>query len=215
MMKNRFILFVVLVLAAFTVQAQTPRLKIALFAPLYLDSAFDASGNYRFSSSFPKFLNPGLEFYQGAQVAFDSLSKAGAPLEVFVYDSRSSRSPLAQQANSPELRDVNLMIGHANSNEVRLLADIAAKKKVPFISATLPNDAGITNNPYYVVLNSTLRTHAENLYKYLQKYHSLDRIVVLKKSGAQEEQLKEYFQDMAKNTASVPLKLQFVELGSE
>ena len=214
-MKNRFIVFVLLLMTAFTAQAQSQRLKIALFAPLYLDSAFDASGNYRFSITFPKFLNPGLEFYQGAQVAFDSLSKAGAPLEVFVYDSRSGRSSLAQQANSPELRDVSLMIGHANSSEVRLLADVAAKKKVPFISATLPNDAGITNNPYYVVLNSTLRTHAENLYKYLQKYHSLDRIVIMKKSGAQEEQLKEYFQDMAKTTASVPLKLQFVELGTD
>ncbi len=213
-MKNRFLLFALFLVVAFCHKAQAQRHKIALFAPLYLDSAFDASGNYRFSSSFPKFLNPGLEFYQGAQAAFDSLSKAGAPLEVFVYDSRARNRSLAQQVNSPELQNVELMIGHANSNEVRILADAAAKKKVPFISATLPNDAGITNNPYYVVLNSTLRTHAENIYQYLQKYHSLDHIVVLRKSGTQEDQLKEYFQEVAKTTASVPLKLQFVDIGT-
>ncbi|MEJ0081395.1 MAG: hypothetical protein WDM78_10725 [Puia sp.] len=33
---------------------------IAVFLPLYLDSAFDASGNYRFDQNFPKYLNPGL-----------------------------------------------------------------------------------------------------------------------------------------------------------
>lgn len=215
MMKNRILLFVLIAVTAFTAQAQSQRHKIALFAPLYLDSAFDVSGNYRFSSSFPKFLNPGLEFYQGAQAAFDSLSKIGAPLEVFVYDSRARNRSLAQQVNGPELQNVELIIGHSNANEVRVLADAAAKKKVPFISATLPNDASITNNPYYVVLNSTLRTHAENIYRYLQKYHSLDRIVVLRKNGTQEDQLKEYFQEAAKTTASVPLKMQFVDIGSE
>lgn len=215
MMKNRILLFVLFFVAAFCNNALAQRQKIALFAPLYLDSAFDASGNYRFSSSFPKFLNPGLEFYQGAQAAFDSLSKRGAPLEVYIYDSRARNRSLSQQLNGPELQDVDLFIGHANSNEVRILADAAARKKIPFISATLPNDAGITNNPYYLVLNSTLRTHAEQLYRYLQKYHSLDRIVVLRKSGTQEDQLKEYFEEAAKSTTSVPLKMQYVDIGSE
>lgn len=214
-MRNRFILIVLSFLVAFSGNAQAQRQKIALFAPLYLDSAFDVSGNYRFSSSFPKFLNPGIEFYQGAQAAFDSLAKVGAPLEVYVYDSRSRNRSLTQQVNSPELENVDLIIGHSNTSEVRILADAAAKKKIPFISATLPNDAGIINNPYYLVLNSTLRTHTENIYQYLQKYHSRDRIVVLRKPGTQEDQLKEYFQDIAKTTSSTPLKLQFVDIGSE
>jgi len=48
---------------------------IAVFLPLYLDSAFDASGNYRFDQNFPKYLNPGLEFYEGLELAMDSLNK--------------------------------------------------------------------------------------------------------------------------------------------
>ncbi|MEP6749700.1 MAG: amino acid ABC transporter substrate-binding protein, partial [Bacteroidota bacterium] len=34
---------------------------VAVFTPLYLDSAFDASGEYRYDKYFPKFINPGLE----------------------------------------------------------------------------------------------------------------------------------------------------------
>lgn len=215
MMKNRILLFVLFFAVAFCGSAQAQRQKIALFAPLYLDSAFDASGNYRYSTSFPKFLNPGLEFYQGAQAAFDSLARVGAPLEVFIYDSRARNRSISQQINSPELQDVDLIIGHANTNEVRMLADAAERKKVPFISATLPNDAGITDNPYYVVLNSTLRTHVDGIYQYLQKSHAQDRIVVLRKSGTQEDQLKEYFQEAAKATTAAPLRIQFVDIGSD
>ncbi|HEY8971191.1 MAG TPA: hypothetical protein VIM64_18935, partial [Puia sp.] len=53
----------------------TGRHKLAIFLPLYLDSAFDASNNYRYDKSFPKFINPGLEFYEGVQLALDSLQK--------------------------------------------------------------------------------------------------------------------------------------------
>ena len=42
-----------------------PKQKIAVFAPLYLDSAFDHANNYRYDKTFPKFINPGLEFFEG------------------------------------------------------------------------------------------------------------------------------------------------------
>jgi ABC-type branched-subunit amino acid transport system substrate-binding protein len=162
------IAYCLLSIASFA-QAQEPlRQKVAVFAPLYLDSAF-AGGSYRYDKSFPKFLNPGLEFYQGAQWALDSLQKKGAPLEVFIYDSRSGRTSLAQQLNSNELKDVQLFIAHGTSTDVKILASEAQRRKIPFISATFPNDAGITNNPYLVILNSTLRTHCEAIYQYMQK----------------------------------------------
>ena len=54
--------------------------RIAVFVPLYLDSAFDATNSYRYDKSFPKFINPGLEFYEGVQLAIDSLNKVNEPL---------------------------------------------------------------------------------------------------------------------------------------
>ncbi len=215
-MKNFCIVFLAtLALGIYTqTSAQnTQRHKIALFAPLYLDSAFDAGYNYRFDKTFPKFLNAGLEFYQGAQVALDSLTRAGAPLEVFVYDSKS-RQPLQQQVNSVEMRDVEMIIGQSSGPEVKILADAAMQKKIPFISATYPNDAGITNNPYYVILNSTLRTHAESIYRYIQKFHSKDRIIVFRKDGPQEDQIKDYLEDYIKNDSSKALKLEFENIGN-
>jgi hypothetical protein len=190
--------------------AQNGKQKIAVFAPLYLDSAFDATNGYRYDKTFPKFLNPGLEFFEGIQLALDSLEKDNVPLEIFVFDTRSSKTLLQEQLNG--LDSVGLIIGHANTQENWVLADEARIRKVPYINVNLPNDGGITNNPYFVMLNPSLRTHVEAVYRYLQKYYSTNSITVLRKKGQMEETIKSYIEDFSKSTASIPLQLKYVDL---
>lgn len=77
-MKIQTWVLIALFFLAQTTRAQgpAPKFKIAIFAPLYLDSAFDDQSEYRYAkNTFPKFINPGLEFYEGAQLALDSLNK--------------------------------------------------------------------------------------------------------------------------------------------
>ena len=200
-----------LAVAAFAQQAA--KQKIAIFAPLYLDSAFDASGRFKFEKTGARFVNPGLDFYYGAQLALDSLKKRNAQLEVFVYDIKG-KEPVDRMLEKKELSDVDLVIAHSNADETRTLALAAQNKKVPFLSATLPNDAGIFNNPYYVILNPTLQAHVEGIYRFLQKYHSLEKIVVFTKAGNQEERLREYFDEVSKTTAGSRLAIKFVDIGN-
>ncbi|MBS1576755.1 MAG: amino acid ABC transporter substrate-binding protein [Bacteroidetes bacterium] len=185
---------------------------IAVFAPLYLDSAFDAAYNYRYDKTFPKFINPGLEFYEGVQLALDSLSKENAPLEVYIYDTRSAAKPLSEQLKSPELEDAELILAYCSGQELAGFAYQAALKKIPFINVNLPVDGGVKNNPYYVMLNPTLKTHIENLYRYTQKNYALNNIVYFRKKGTMENTIKQYFDESGKTTMSVPLKIKYVEL---
>ena len=111
---------------------------IAVFAPLYLDSAFDAAYNYRYDKGFPKFINPGLEFYEGVQLALDSLGKENAPLEVYVYDTRSVQKPLSEQLKNPELDDAELILAYCSGQELGSFAYEAALKKIPFPSISKP-----------------------------------------------------------------------------
>ena len=186
--------------------------KIAIFVPLYLDSAFDEFNNYRFDKQFPKFINPGLEFYEGAQLALDSLSKEGVGLEVYVYDTRSGKQSLAQQLEEVETNEVEMIMAYATPQETWSIASAARSKKIPYINVNLPIDDGITNNAYFVILNSTLRTHIERIYKYVQKYYPLIPIVVFRKKGQMEDVIQSYFDEAGKNTMSVPLKLKYVDL---
>jgi hypothetical protein len=190
------------------------KFKIAIFAPLYLDSAFDmATSEYRYAKNiFPKFINPGLEFYEGAQLALDSLSREGADLEVFIYDTRSAKTTLEDQLNSPELNDVNLIITHCSGNEVRSFSEAGLRKNIPVINTTIPNDGGTSANPYFVVLNPTLKTQCEGIYKYVQKYYSLNSVIVFRKKGSSEDHIKTLIEEYSKSTMGSPLKLKYVEL---
>ncbi|HKH59466.1 MAG TPA: ABC transporter substrate-binding protein [Flavitalea sp.] len=190
----------------------TRRFHIAIFTPLYLDSAFDATETYRYGNTFPRLFNAGLEFYEGAQLAIDSLQREGAQLTVHVYDTKSANPKFDNLVKSDSLNKMDMVFGHVTANEARLLADSAAKKNIPFINVNFPNDAGVTNNPNFVILNSTLKTHCEGLYRFLQKNFALSPIVVFRKKGQQEDRVMEYFKEVEKTTASVPLKLKYVTL---
>lgn len=193
----------------------TRRFHIAIFTPLYLDSAFDATETYRYGNTFPRLFNAGLEFYEGAQLAIDSLQHEGAQLTVHVYDTKSASPKFDNLVKSDSLNRMDMIFGHVTANEARLLADSAAKKNIPFINVNFPNDAGVTNNPNFVILNSTLKTHCEGLYRFLQKNFALSPIVVFRKKGQQEDRVMEYFKEIEKTTASVPLKLKYVTLEND
>jgi hypothetical protein len=189
------------------------RHQLAIFLPLYLDSAFDATGNYRYDKNFPKFINPGLEFYEGAALALDSLEENDARLDVRIYDTRSASQSLTQVLASPEFERTELIIGQvASGGEMQQLAAVAAHKNIPFINVNFPNDGGITNNPSLVILNSTLRTHCEGIYRFLQRNYPTKPLVFFRKKGVQEDRLRGYFSDIEKSTASVPLKIKYVTL---
>jgi hypothetical protein len=189
------------------------RHSVALFLPLYLDSAFDAGGNYRYDKNFPKFINPGLEFYEGAGLALDSLRKEGMRLDVHIYDTRSATRSIQRVLADSALDSVQLIISVvANAGEEQQLAAAALKHRVPFINANFPNDGGITANPDLVILNSTLRAHCEAIYRYVQRNYPTKRIVFFRKKGAQEDRLKGYFTELDRSTAGVPLKMKDVIL---
>jgi len=208
-----FFTIVLLFVSANSLLAQNngSKQKVAIFVPLYLDSAFDATNTYRYDKNFPKFINPGLEFYEGVQLALDSLTKEKAQLEVFVYDTRSVQRNLLEQINEIDTA-IGLIIAHASAQENWILAGEANLRKIPYINVNLPNDGGIVNNPYFVMLNPSLRTHVESVYRYLQKYYAVNTTTVLRKKGQMEDLIKTYLDDYSKSTASVPLKLRYVDL---
>ncbi len=210
------VLFLLVFVSAFhfsNAQTDVTKRKIAIFAPLYLDSAFDYNDEYRYSKNvFPKFINPGLEFYEGAQLALDSLNKEKAPLEIFVFDTKSSKETLTQQLSIAEMEGIELIIANCSSAEVKIFAETGLKRNIPVINVNLPNDGGAVANPFFVVLNPTLRTQCEGIYKHLQKYYSLNPIIVFRKKGQLEDRIKTYFDDFGKSTAALSLQIKYVEL---
>ena len=140
------------------------------------------------------------------------MNEEGHSIEVFVFDTHSTKT-LAQQLKEAEQDSVQLIIAYSETvKELQHFASSAQMMRIPFINANFPNDGGVYGNPYFVVLNSTLRTHIEGIYRYIQKYYSLDNIIVFRKKGEMEDLIKNYFDETGKNTASVPLQIKYIDL---
>lgn len=212
-MRRTWVLWFVCFLVTGPLLAQTQeKRKVAVFSPLYLDSAFDANHTYRYATEFPKFIGPGLEFYEGVQLAIDSLNKQKASLEFFIYDTRSTTQSLADQLNEAVNNKVELIIAHITGRELFQFAKVAKDHQIPLVNVNLPNDGGIANNPYVIILNTTLRSHCEDLYRYLQKNYPTDKMVFYTRKGQLEDMIKGYFTEIGKNTPGVPVDIRYIDL---
>jgi hypothetical protein len=210
---SAFILIVTLFQATKLRAQERTHHRIAVFAPLYIDSAFTSDGEYRFSKySFPKYINPGLEFFEGVQMAFDSLNKENVRFEVDIYDTRSASETLEQQLSRCEADSVSLILAYSSVPELRAFADAGLRSNIPVVNVNLPNDGGVTGNPFFVMINSTLRTQCEATYKFMQKNYALNEIVVFRKKSQWGDKIKNYFEDYEKNNGNASLKLKYVDL---
>jgi hypothetical protein len=205
-------LFVTGASRAFAQTHDSLKYHVAVFLPLYLDSAYDASGNYRFDQNFPKYLNPGLEFYEGLELAMDSLRKKNTALEITVYDTRSTKKSIQQMVEEPEFSKIQLILGYVNATDLYELANAAKNREIPFINVNFPNDAAVSANPEFVILNSTLRAHCEALYKFIQRNWATANIFYVRRSLRDDDRLRSYFAEIEKNTSSVPLRMKFVNI---
>ena len=187
--------------------------KIGLFLPLHLDAAFDTTGNYRYApKTFPKIHSPALEFYEGALLALDTLLAENSSIELVVKDTRSSRQTLVQQLNSPELQKIDLLLAFCSANEIKIMAEAGLQKGIPVINVNLPNDGGVSGNPYLVLLNSTLSTQTTAIYNYIAEKYPKQNIIVFRKKGVLEDRIKNYWDESRTTKGKLALKLTYVDL---
>lgn len=199
---NKIFFVVALIVAALTSQqtaqaqggaaATVKTYKVGIFAPLYLDSVFN-KGSFRYSQGIPRFIVPALEFVQGAQIALDSLQTDGQQVEAYIYDSKAYTKNVPYLVQNKKLDSLDLIIGSVKDNEFKQLADFSLLKNIPFISATYPNVAGISNNPFLVIMNSTLKAHCEAIYSIILQNYGTDRIYLCRQKGEQEDKVAGYF----------------------
>lgn len=185
--------------------------RVAIFAPLYLDSVF--TGNkLRSQTSIPMFTVGGMDFIQGAQIALDTLNLNGKHVEAFIFDSKSTTQPVLSLIRNRKLDNMDLIIGSVKEPEFGLLAQFAAQRNIPFVSATYPNDGGFRNNPFLIIINSTLKAHCEGIFSYIMQKHGTDNIYLIKKRN--DNRIDNYFREINYEDERQLLKIKTIMLDS-
>lgn len=179
----------------FARDVRKPVYTVALFSPLYLDEVVDTSFSPASLKPIPRLVLPGLEFYEGALLALDTLKQEGVNLSLYVYDTKSASGSVGNALRNPALNTTDLIVGYVtNPGELKQLSDFAEKRKINFVSATWPNDAGIDNNPFLIIVNSTLRTHCIAMQNFAQEKFSNKNILIFRRNTPQEEKNAVYIE---------------------
>ena len=188
--------------------------KVAVFAPMYLDSVF-SNTDFITDRTIPKFIMPAVDFVQGAQIAFDTLLLFdNEKVEANIYDTKSYSQNIPWLISNRMLDSVDLIIGSVKEQDFKDLADFSLKKNIPFISATYPNDGGVTGNPFLAIMNSTLKAHCEGIYSYILQNHGTDKILLCKKHGPQEDKIANYFKAINEQEGKPLLNIQVLNFDS-
>ena len=219
-MIKKFTLVIVLLIAslsAVTLYAQNdsiqkgPVYKVGIFAPLYLDSVFNKN-TFKYKQAVPRFIMPAVDFVQGALIALDSLQAGEDYIDASVYDTRSYTENISDLIRNKKLDNLQLIIGSVRDEDFTQLAAFALQRNIPFISATYPNVAGITENPFLVIMNSTLKSHCDAIYSYILQNHGTDKIYLCRQKGKQEDMVAAYFKMMNEQDGKPLLPIQVLNM---
>ena len=219
-MNKKFTSVIVLLIASFsavTLYAQNdttqkaPIYKVGIFAPLYLDSVFNKT-TFKYKQAVPRFIMPAVDFVQGALIALDSLQAGEDYINATVYDTRSYTESIPDLIRNKKLDSLQLIIGSVRDEDFTQLAAFALQKNIPFISSTFPNVSGITENPFLVVMNSTLKSHCDAIYSYILQNHGSDKIYLCRQKGKQEDMVAAYFKMMNEQDGKPLLPIQVLNM---
>lgn len=171
-----------------------PRYRIALFVPLDLGQVADSGFSVTSSLPLAYGSRAALEAYEGCLMALDSLARKGMKLELRVVDTRSADGLEAALSQNAALDSSDLWLGMLDAESLNVLAQHARSRRINLISFSYPNDAGVTQNPFVFICNSTLQAHCSAIERFASaKYHP-SHILLLRGPSAAESQVQSYLE---------------------
>lgn len=178
--------------------------RVAIIAPLFLDSAFNGINYNLPKTSIPKLFLPGLEFYNGVMMAIDSLKKENFDVEVWIFDSEKKGQSISSLTNELKQLNLSLIIASFNSGTIqKAISDFSLLNTVPVISETFPSNNYLSGNPFFAMVNPTWKTHIEAISNYVNRTATGKKIIIVKKTGASEDKILQQF-NSAKNQNKIP-----------
>lgn len=136
---------------------------------------------------------PALNFYEGAKMAFDVLSGEGVGLNINVFDTQAFPGPTSQLTSNYEVQDAHLIVGTFRNSTAQVMADFAKKNKTTFVSPFYPHQNLTADNPYFIQLNPSEKTHAEAVMEHVKGKFQPNQIVIFGRNDAQERRLMNYY----------------------
>ncbi len=136
-----------------------------------------------------------VSFYAGARLAYDDLEDDGVKFNVNVIDSEASTTKVNSLLKTGDLPNSNMIIGPYKREMVNIMQGFAKENKVPLIVPYTAQMGVTEDNPYYIQVNPSLKTHCEAMTKHIRKSHQPENVVLVALDKPEEKARFKYFQD--------------------
>jgi hypothetical protein len=173
------------------------RYRVDLLASMYLDELVK-DGAPVHKDKLPEKASAGVAFYQGVKLAADSLRKAGMNLDIYVHDVTAGGQTSDELVNTHKLDSTDLIFAAVQQKDITTLSAFAKRKKVNLVSVLSPATAGVKDNPYFTLIQPSLKTNCEWIAGDVAKKFLNNNVVVFHRSSVQaDENAYRYFTDEA------------------
>ena len=145
--------------------------QVALLIPFQLEEAdsigMGDAGSLRSPSDFRSL--DFIQFYEGALLAIDSLSKAGLKVKVNVFDADAGEhtSKTRRLLAKPEMKEMDLIIGPFFAKSFELVSAFAASYSIPLVNPLSQRAEIIADNPYVFKVQPSAWVQYNELARYL------------------------------------------------
>ena len=188
--------------ASFSSLKNRESISIALFLPFNVDSQTSINKNIS---------NAAIEYYMGAKLAIDSLTKLGLKAEFFIYDYFDKTKSLESILEQKSFLSIDLIIAPLHQKEAEIVALWAKNKNVRMIySVSFSSNSLFENENSYTMVTSN-EIILEKLAKELIQV-SKDKQFVLVKSGViTDDSMYEHFLAAFRAEVSLGSNLKIIE----
>lgn len=152
------------------------------------------------SPNLPPSLIPVINFYEGILLSARRLNSEDIKIDLHIHDAGEEGKNVQQLLVAGSLQNSDLIIGYLQSEQLEGVAQFAEKNRINFLSAFSPSDAGISGNPYFVILQPTLETHINKIASFGERtFPGIRPVFLYADKTAVQKESKDMFEKALKN----------------
>lgn len=134
-----------------------------------------------------------VQFYAGAKIALEQLSREGnINLVVDVYDTQAEDADFQRLMNDSRLEKAQVFIGPVRSSHLSMFAEWAKVRRKIIVSPESPSTGLTTRNPDFIQINPSLQAHCAGITRYIRQQNQPDAVTLVCKE--KEADRLAYFQ---------------------
>ncbi len=149
-----------------SVQPNKTPYKIAFLLPFMV-------GNSKADASIDKFI----EFYSGALIAIQEAKEHGISFEISTFDTEKSEEKIQEVLQNPELKNMDLIIGPAYTNQIPFVSDFSKENKINTLIPFSSKVYDVNVNPYLLQFNPGIAVEVKFIAEILNNEYRNDNII--------------------------------------